>query len=441
MFEVRGRTLVIFAAAVTAAFFGAAFGFVYDDADGWYEERIDACESSNTDVVVTVDDAGSVHAVYSGISEERTWAVKHAVWDGDGWRTSIMAPSGDRLIGLQVLVDSVSSVHAGWCESETGFRYVSDTAGVIESASVDIDDFYSGGVSIDPSGTVRGFCSIQRWVNTWPDHWEWEFQEWLVSEGEWTKVATYGIKDNTSFPLAGTLLVHGDDKLTLISYRDNLTGSERMAVVHLTESGLEYEDPIPLWGDYSVSDVDLDSQGRIHMAIRYDEYTPRLGHMFHDGTEWVTEFVDYAGESPWNLPRMFIDEQDGVYLTYLREYYSLFDVSELVVAKRTDSGWLMSSLDTPGALGWDRPALAVDAQGVYHVAHFAFDGAHSNDLMYASSDSWYVLVESTETASLWTVIFAVVVWPSAYALLRWRRLRIETKTRLRELGLYEDRKR
>lgn len=437
MAEARRKVLVGAAIAVTAMFFVATFAYGYIDSGGWYVQSVEDGDTRNNAVAIAVDDSDSIHVVFHGM-EDRRWAVRHAVRDGGDWLVSTVGAASDFIYGLEVSFDAQSRVHVTWCDAEKGFSYAYATSYGFEVISVEIDDFTTGAMAIDTDGVVHGLCTVQRLNTTWPSHWEWEFQYWVVSAQEWVLTGVFDPPANTSSHSVFALLaLEEGDPQAMISYQWDLTGTLFHALATVTDSGLDIGDPFLSRSDYSVHDVEMDSQGGVHLAGRSYEPGSMIEHRYHDGQNWVRELVDYAGDSSWMRADVLIDGSDTVYLTYLQRYFAL-DHSQLKVARKTGGTWDFKSLETGGAYSYDRPALAVDAGDDYHVALFVYDGENKNVLTYANQESGEVLVEEVRSAVLWTALMAVIVFPSALAASRWRAQRRQRKERLERLGLYPD---
>jgi hypothetical protein len=436
------RRSVIVAAAVvaTASFFSAAFGYAYWSSEGWYEQCIDVCDTGNYLAAIATDSSGTMHVAYHG-KTDGLWMMKHATRVNGKWKLTDVGGTNDRIQDLKISVDDESNVHVSWCSAEVGFSYASGTAEGFQTASVNIEDFYSGAVSMDSAGVAHGLCSVKHW-NDSSDIWEWEFQHWTISSGEWLHTGTYAVPDNTTNVAVIEVLVHADhDPTVAMSFWSSYAGPRYLTFANLTDAGLEFDGPYHYIAEEVIlRGMDMDSHGNIHLAVERTDRVPMYEHWYLDGEHWTRKQVDYVGERVyWNSLDLFIDDQDTVYLTYLQTYYS-FDVSRLRVAKDTAAGWDISTLDSGPAFGFTRPVLTTSPDGTYHIVHYVFDGHNQNLLMYADSDSDLVLTDSLKTALLQTSLMAVIVWPSTFAMLRWRAMRAEKRQRLEKLGLYEHRR-
>ena len=437
---VRGRKRVLVAAAivVTATFFAAAFAYGYRDSDGWFVQSVEVCDTRCNDVATAIDDSGLVHVVFQGMVDQR-WVVRHAVRSDGDWDVSTVGPAAQSIYGLKLYIDTDSKVHVLWCETDEGFVYAYSTSEGFENIAVQIEDFKEGATVMDSSGSVHGLCSIQRLVtSSWPDYWDWEFQHWTVTADEWALAGTLEHPNGTSFPSVAGLMAQEDGEIrALVAYRQNVTETPFRAVADVTDSGLVIGDPFMGGDDITIRDAELDSQGNMHLVAERYEPGSMYQHCYFDGEYWCFESVDYAGDSSWTGVDLVIDGQDRIYMAYIQQSFA-FESSWLKIAEKTDDGWTFTVIqDSGSAFGYDKPALAIDDEGVYHISHFVFDDTNENVMTYANMDSDEVLVEGLRAAAIWTALAAVIGWPTAFAAMRWRRMRTEKRERLDSLGLYD----
>jgi len=149
------------------------------------------------------------------------------------------------------------------------------------------------------------------------------------------------------------------------------------------------------------------------------------------------ETIDYAGDNAWLGADLCIDPQDDVFVAYSSSF-SAFSTRQCEVAERSEEGWTIDALRESESTTWISPSLAVDSEGIYHVAGFVSDGAGTLTMTYANSDGHEVLMQSLSDAALYTVIAVVISWPTAFALIRWQELRRAEREKLASIGLYDD---
>lgn len=135
---------------------------------------------------------------------------------------------------------------------------------------------------------------------------------------------------------------------------DSVTYSTR------TEGGVWADELVSGTGDPSWSaNLQLDPDGQPHVAF------PAAGtavmYAMRSGGTWVIEEV--AGDPSISRVPLAIDADGVPHVAYFQE-----DTDDLFYAVRGAGGWIEETVDTEGEVGWE-PCMALDGAGTAHIAY------------------------------------------------------------------------
>ncbi|MEE9324816.1 MAG: hypothetical protein V3U90_04615 [Dehalococcoidia bacterium] len=151
------------------------------------------------------------------------------------------------------------------------------------------------------------------------------------------------------------------------SFRPDLGDATRAI---LTDSGWQVETVRDDGHDGWDNRIVVDSQGRPHIsAVDPAQFGSSSGveYYFFDGAQWTVESI---GAGPINYEWgtfIALDSQDSPHITYFST-----STGELFYATRTDSGWVIETVDSEGDVG-RFSSLVLDGNDNPHIAYFEIE--------------------------------------------------------------------
>lgn len=166
-----------------------------------------------------------------------------------------------------------------------------------------------------------------------------------------------------------------------ISYRYRLGDSDlRYAWLNGTTWLTETVDSAGDVGKYT--SLALDSSGDSHISY-FDDTNDALKYAWRSGTTWLSETVDSTGQPAWGRGTTSL-ELDGADMPYISYYDAVND--DLKLARFDGTVWIIQAVDSGGDVG-QYSSLALDRMGCPHISYY--DATHG-DLKYAYIPPHYV---------------------------------------------------